>query len=367
MLKFKNLVKSAQNQFTSAIKEVKTALEDDQQDDADYERQEELGVLWEAPEHVNLCRGCSNDFQMPIIRRKHHCRRCGGVYCDDCCPDPESRVVSETSKKAKKVKQVNPLPYSGIKVCMGCYRGEVPGEHIQLLIRNQIEVTDRRKKGSPDDDLTKAFKTVTKAAHKVANHLGIQVSNLPPSVPLQLSRTKLYPDTPTATQKGAPSKYSKPPNSGYFEFTNKHTTMCAIKVLLPGGDRKYEVPRPCYFALPPGQSLSGEFDSELDRLELIVLYNNPNPILKEKRLVYDTRARNVGRGDISDSAKIELFNDVSYFDLPSKHCNGILYMHLLHVYSDTICIHKLYVHIYYTYIVLLLCIHSYAINTIFLP
>jgi hypothetical protein len=94
--------------------------------------------------------------------------------------------------------------------------------------------------------MTQTIKKIQKVANKVANNLGIQVSNLQPSIPLVLHRGKLYEiDKPHPKQKRV---VKQPPVSGYFEFVNKHTTICCIKVLLPGGDKKFEIPRPSYFA-----------------------------------------------------------------------------------------------------------------------
>ncbi len=47
-----------------------------------------------------------------------------------------------------------------------------------------------------------------------------------------------------------------PPDSGYFELINKSSTFCCVKVLLAGGHKKFEIPRPSYFAIPPGDAVS---------------------------------------------------------------------------------------------------------------
>jgi hypothetical protein len=46
------------------------------------------GALWEPSENVEKCRGCKAKFQLPLLKRKHHCRTCAGVFCDSCCPLP---------------------------------------------------------------------------------------------------------------------------------------------------------------------------------------------------------------------------------------------------------------------------------------
>ena len=41
------------------------------------------GSLWEKNESILICRGCDLEFQ--TFNRKHHCRSCGGIFCDTCC------------------------------------------------------------------------------------------------------------------------------------------------------------------------------------------------------------------------------------------------------------------------------------------
>jgi hypothetical protein len=52
---------------------------------------------WKADAEVNACEKCRKAFT--ILRRKHHCRRCGGIFCDACT----------TSRMALK----NPLTETG--------------------------------------------------------------------------------------------------------------------------------------------------------------------------------------------------------------------------------------------------------------
>ena len=47
---------------------------------------------WEKNDDVSKCRACTKDFG--LIRRRHHCRNCGRIFCNDCsdkvCPIPDS-------------------------------------------------------------------------------------------------------------------------------------------------------------------------------------------------------------------------------------------------------------------------------------
>jgi hypothetical protein len=35
---------------------------------------------WEQDDKVTICKICNKDFN--VARRKHHCRRCGGIFCN---------------------------------------------------------------------------------------------------------------------------------------------------------------------------------------------------------------------------------------------------------------------------------------------
>jgi hypothetical protein len=73
--KVESFFKKAQGQFVDAIND---ATEFDNEDEPGFEQS--LGALWEESEHVNYCRNCLESFSMPLIKRKHHCRKCGGIY-----------------------------------------------------------------------------------------------------------------------------------------------------------------------------------------------------------------------------------------------------------------------------------------------
>jgi RUN and FYVE domain-containing protein 1 len=58
---------------------------------------------WEKDSEAASCKGCDKEFN--IARRKHHCRNCGGIFCDKC-----SDNKMELPSSAKK-----------LRVCDGCY------------------------------------------------------------------------------------------------------------------------------------------------------------------------------------------------------------------------------------------------------
>ena len=74
------------------------------------------GCMWEHDENVVSCRQCAVKFR--VITRKHHCRQCGGIFCEACCKEIPGDSFKDRS-------------------CDGCRYGEAPGEKVkQIATRN---------------------------------------------------------------------------------------------------------------------------------------------------------------------------------------------------------------------------------------
>ncbi|RYG63944.1 hypothetical protein EON64_14955 [archaeon] len=84
--------------------------------------------LWEIPEPIEYCRGC----EVKFTTRKHHCRSCAGVFCDDCAP---SNVPSSTFEEDLISKSLNLPPGAPVRICNGCKRGECPSRSLIETIR----------------------------------------------------------------------------------------------------------------------------------------------------------------------------------------------------------------------------------------
>jgi hypothetical protein len=68
---------------------------------------------WVDDKQVLFCHGCQAKFS--VVRRKHHCRRCGNVYCNKCSPK-------------------SPM-HSGARICVRCLSMPSPAE--QRIARKQ--------------------------------------------------------------------------------------------------------------------------------------------------------------------------------------------------------------------------------------
>ena len=44
---------------------------------------EKVPLMWKDDSQVDACEICERVFT--ILRRRHHCRCCGGIFCDECC------------------------------------------------------------------------------------------------------------------------------------------------------------------------------------------------------------------------------------------------------------------------------------------
>lgn len=222
---------------------------------------EELNFLWEKDENVDACRGCRSGFN--TLRRKHHCRHCGGIHCDSCT-----------------VKNVTMYGETFDRLCTGCSNRESPGTQVKEIVERRIY-----SKKTP-----KAY--VIRPANIVDLSYGSLVDSTADSKAAQLPETRL------------------------FEFMNKSTMMCSLKVILdePDVDPLREVGRPSYKAAPPQETLHGSFLPTVKGIILMVLLSNPNPIPTEN-FVYDKRAE----GEISPCAAADQF---THFIVYHVRCNN---------------------------------------------
>lgn len=186
--------------------------------------------LWELPEPVDICRGCDNKFQT----RKHHCRSCGGVFCDDC----SSQVVPTDFDKTTIPSTLKVQPGSTVRLCLGCRKAECPN----FLIRNKIRCELDKEIESGTTSNFEKFQQ--KIAAKVGEAVGIVGEIKQGSKVLKLYRGSYYGENNMERKNG-----SRPiAVCGYFEIYNKSNEIFAVKLVVSGGNTRFEIPRPTYIA-----------------------------------------------------------------------------------------------------------------------
>lgn len=253
--------------------------------------------LWELDKEVSECRGCHRPFSVTI--RRHHCRNCGGIFCDECT--------------------LTGVEIEGTKVdrgCKGCVRGEAPGENVRIAVEKSLSIFDTRGNrkvtayhiplsyGSPYEEGSAASSPRTASPRKEAS--SPRSDSRPDS--LRSVGTPLGPEAPT---------------SGYFEFANKMGLFCCVKVVCggDGGDVStlWEVARPSFTAVPPNGLVHGQFDPELPFFDLIILMGNP--FTPDGDVVYDT-AQSAGK--ISKCAQVANFRRYMVFRVECTGKNAML-------------------------------------------
>lgn len=204
--------------------------------------------LWEQPEFRDFCRNCNNRIQV----RKHHCRSCGGVFCDDCC----QMAVPDRFQYSIIPRALKHQPTQPIRLCEGCRRGECPGRPIIERIRRELDEIQERKDtatGTGNSILDGAKNTIEKISNKVAAKMGEAIELLssldgndeyiPPSI--KLTRGSYYGEN--GLTRRAPNNVTQAAVSGYFELFNKTAEVIGVKLNRSFGE-KYELPRPSYIA-----------------------------------------------------------------------------------------------------------------------
>lgn len=217
---------------------------------------------------MEKCRDCESSFSVAL--RKHHCRGCGGIFCEHCCP--QGVVVRPGTEPSR--------------ACFGCQRGESPGEQVVHLVETVLE-----KRGDG----------------------GVV---FPPAPSVRMHSGSLYGDDESRSVRldGSPAH-----TRGYFEVVNKSTEMVAVKLVQGGGDAVKELCRPAYLAVPPNDSAYATFDC--NELDILFLYRNPNRLPHAgSSIVVDTRAPGATAASISPCAAVGKFVEAAVYRV--RACRG---------------------------------------------
>jgi hypothetical protein len=85
------------------------------------------GARWKADSEKAACEKCNKPFS--IMRRKHHCRRCGGLFCDACSAKKVDLAVALTEESRTGVGQhyATAKNVKKARVCDKCYEATMTG------------------------------------------------------------------------------------------------------------------------------------------------------------------------------------------------------------------------------------------------
>lgn len=223
------------------------------------------GVLWEHDDTCAQCRACKTPFT--TTRRRHHCRGCGGVFCEGCL---QTNILIPSKDEAVD------------KACPGCCSGSMPGAELVSKVESAI------KKGTPITTLGKPDPTGSK---------------YPPGEAIPL-----YPG-----ERFVSSAINvRAPTGGYFGFINKTRYSVAIKLLQGGSNYLWETPRPSFEVVAPGEAFNADFSPLLKSLDLVLLTNNPSIPPEAESYSQSTKAS-------SRWAQIDQFRD---FVIYQADCNA---------------------------------------------
>jgi hypothetical protein len=194
------------------------------------------GSLWEVTENAEYCRSCDVKFVAPLVNIKHHCRSCAGVFCDTCCQNVDLNEYYLSIIPPS----VDTTIIEKLRLCEGCKHGESPGQLMKDRIK--IDLDELIGKSTENNSISKIQQMITS---KVNESIGIRPDSLlPQSKRLTLAYGSFY------GEDGKTRKNTNRPIavSGYFEIFNKSNEIFCIKIIIAGGNTKFEIPRPSYFA-----------------------------------------------------------------------------------------------------------------------
>lgn len=102
--------------------------------------EEERGFNWEPADYVSSCRFCDSKFGPHLW--KHHCRSCGGVFCETCCiVMPDDKKPDKQTSIVETKKQPSGAIVRQSRFCDGCRHGEVPGDEIFKVAEEKLRGT----------------------------------------------------------------------------------------------------------------------------------------------------------------------------------------------------------------------------------
>lgn len=93
---------------------------------------------WKRDNEVSLCEKCKNGFS--FTQRRHHCRRCGGIFCDRCSSwkvDLKVALAGESNKTVTNVKNARVCQQCFLDAMAANYGNEVKRDAVRGLQGNE--------------------------------------------------------------------------------------------------------------------------------------------------------------------------------------------------------------------------------------
>ena len=276
-----------------------------------------FGVLWESNAACLKCHECDAEFG--AINSRHHCRACGSIYCKECCKYVN---VMHNSISQEVVSFLGEEEEDELRICVACLRGECPGRILKNKTKATLEASVpknyqkiARGQSAGDDEEEEDF----------GEKLGL--NDFKGNVKaLVLTRGEISNDQ-------APSSKS-PAASGHFEFMNKTSQCCAIKVFKSNENKNLsliEASRPSFVSVPPGGSVNCAFDASQKEghLDLVVLHDNPERVgAGTTRLVIETNTPGASADSISSCAAIPKFECAELYKIFVRDIGELILFHI---------------------------------------
>lgn len=296
-----------------------------------------FGPIWESNSTSSHCHACRKTFS-PMVTR-HHCRSCAWIFCNDCAvprPSNANRVCVRAAEFIGSHGFQGQVPNAGklepeLRICEWCFRGETPGWKLRRKVidflgdkrANKNKIAALSGKHRAKDDHIDVLHHAEGALTHVESVLGLGEQHDANGETLPLTREG-FADADYGDERPAP-------RSGHFEFLNKSSGMCAVKVTVmkrtenEDNELVDDAVRPPYMVLEPGEAISASFDPSRNENHLVahVLYGNKVSMTRGAHIIRDTRT--VESVDvIAPCASVENFEMLSSFRMHPVNQNCIV-------------------------------------------
>eukprot|EP01118_Nematostelium_gracile_P006010 TRINITY_DN191_c0_g1_i2.p1 TRINITY_DN191_c0_g1~~TRINITY_DN191_c0_g1_i2.p1 ORF type:complete len:408 (+),score=72.42 TRINITY_DN191_c0_g1_i2:126-1349(+) len=230
-------------------------------------------VVWESDKEVANCHDCNQRFTLFV--RRHHCRRCGLIFCSDC----SFHSIS--------------LPNLGfreaVRVCSPCFRIElekrnnrssIPRASLESASGSREKRSQFSSRESSDNEELEKYKEIIKEQQKAIEVLMSELDIKPEHLdnllrnPQNIPKRHRSSSTPQVNQQ--PNSLESIPSSS--QSRNPSSTLTFSQSLREGNTSRLKMPLPQFQKqLEPTTPTPLPFDEEI--AETIVAMGYPKPVV----------------------------------------------------------------------------------------